>query len=780
MTEASRFQGRDRPTLGYIVLTALMLLVLLYGLWTFWLFARKVGDLFPGILVGYERHLGHYVVGSMTPGNWPALQAQGGLQKGDIIFTIDGRWPENYWQIYLDAARSGASSLTLALERGGRRWEAELPLVPFGWQEFGEAKLPSFVLGLALWLLGFAVYQANPRASQNRVFGIGMVAASSLSLGLFTSEFFSRQGEALVSLPIFGSAFPLMGACIGHFATIFPVQEPASRLYRCRILWYVSAVPLIVAMSYPYAYEATHGGYATPEIRSLAAGAMRTIMIYLALVVLFALARYTVLYRTRHTARIRQQIMTLAWGFGLGILLPLLTFFFQGLSTLWDPTIYQYATLIFGLVAAYTIMRYELFALPQNWAVSFTVGLLAILLAYAFILCLSLILGWRIDPLPVLAAVVVTSFFWRFDTPLRRPLARFLFPKTYLYDVLNVIYQAVAASDLEQWPGIILLVLQQKLHLTYAALWQAKKSAIANRLQLVVLAGEPPPELEVGSCIDARALQEIPAADWLAIRWQGQVIGYLSLGAKETGEVPHEQEKELRNIVAQQLALVLTTLDQMEDLRQVPRRITQAQEAERKRIAADLHDAVQSRLTGLKFTLASLARQVTPNSRAAELVATGRAALQETAEELTAIRSNLTPEIVAARGLVAALEGLVQRVRTRHEVQIELLAEEGVDHCLDRAAQTEVYRVFQQAVHNALIHAGATHIELRLHQKGDHLVFEIADDGCGMPPPSLPDLVAEGHYGLQSMLDRVSLLGGTLLFASGPAGGTVVRGEIPV
>lgn len=763
-----------RARLGHGVVTGLMVAVLAYGLWAFWLFALKIGQPFPGLLVGYERYTAQYVVAPLTPDRWPGLESRRGVHKWDIILAIDGRPPKDFWQIYQDAAKSGAGSVTMRLERDGRQWEAELPLIRFGWQELGEVKLPYFIPGLALWLLGFAIYQAKPQASANRVFGLTAVGFSLLALGVFTTEIFNRAVEPIVSLLPYGVVYPLLGAFAGHLVTIFPVEDRGSRLFRYRYLWYVAAAPIVIAMSYPYVYEMTHGGYAGPVERKIGNWAFQAIAVCIVVAVLFGLIYYVYMYRTQKSTRVRQQIKILAYGVGFGILAPLIPLLIRGMPTTWDPTLSYYMALFFALAVAYAIMRYELFALPQTWAVSLTVGALTLLLAYALIMFLNLVVGWRINPLYVLAGAVLISLFWRFDTPLRRPLARFLFPETYLYSVLNDLYRsagAATAGRLDQLPAAIVHTLQHKLHRTYVALWAIK----ADGIQPVAQAGVLPAGLDPAQGAGLEA-----GAERLPIVWQERTIGCLLLGEKEMGEVPHAQEKDLLQIVAQQTALALAMLEQVEDLRQVPRRITQAQEAERKRIGADLHDAVQSRLTGLKFTLASLERQVAPGSRAAELVSTGRAALQETAEELTAIRSNLTPEIVASRGLVTALGGLAQQVQARRDVTVVLDAGEGLEGCLDHAAQTELYRVFQQAVDNAVSHADPSRIAMRLRREGDRLLFEIADDGRGLPPISLAELVAGGHYGLQSMADRISLLGGTLAFEPGTAGGTLVRGMIPL
>jgi len=88
---------------------------------------------------------------------------------------------------------------------------------------------------------------------------------------------------------------------------------------------------------------------------------------------------------------------------------------------------------------------------------------------------------------------------------------------------------------------------------------------------------------------------------------------------------------------------------------------------------------------------------------------------------------------------------------------------------------TAIYRIAQEAMHNTVKHAHATHVDLRLEQTPGEIKMEIRDNGVGFDPTaSFP-----GHLGLQSMRERVTNLGGTFQIESMPGQGTTLRACVP-
>jgi signal transduction histidine kinase len=101
---------------------------------------------------------------------------------------------------------------------------------------------------------------------------------------------------------------------------------------------------------------------------------------------------------------------------------------------------------------------------------------------------------------------------------------------------------------------------------------------------------------------------------------------------------------------------------------------------------------------------------------------------------------------------------------------------------LPAAVEVAAYRIAAEAVTNAVRHAGATRVEVRLHRGEHDLVVEVADDGRGLEGAAVPETGgADGTgLGLASMHTRAEELGGALTVAGGPASGTCLRAELPL
>ena len=204
-----------------------------------------------------------------------------------------------------------------------------------------------------------------------------------------------------------------------------------------------------------------------------------------------------------------------------------------------------------------------------------------------------------------------------------------------------------------------------------------------------------------------------------------------------------------------------------QERRESARRALGAQEEERLRIARELHDEVGQALTAVLLQLDRA--QASIGGEPAQRVREAREAARVTLEEVRAIARNLRPEALDDLGLAAALRQLcVEAERTG--VLIDRDISSGVT--LDREAEVVVYRVAQEAITNALRHAGAEQIRLTLQPDGDFTVLRIRDDGRGI-----------GHApegaGLRGMRERAVLVGGRLELADSPGGGTSVTLTLP-
>jgi signal transduction histidine kinase len=195
-----------------------------------------------------------------------------------------------------------------------------------------------------------------------------------------------------------------------------------------------------------------------------------------------------------------------------------------------------------------------------------------------------------------------------------------------------------------------------------------------------------------------------------------------------------------------------------------------ASEAERRRIARDLHDGVVQDLAGTAFTLSALARDTDEPTRGG-LVAVGTS-LRENLRSLRSLLVEIHPPDLTAETLPAALEDLCAPAAS-HGVDVTVTVGELGGVSVDDAAL--VWRVAQELVRNTLRHARATTMTVDLGRQDEALVLTVADDGDGFDPATVS---ATAHYGLRGLESLVADHGGTLLIRSRPGEGTHVRLEV--
>jgi len=198
--------------------------------------------------------------------------------------------------------------------------------------------------------------------------------------------------------------------------------------------------------------------------------------------------------------------------------------------------------------------------------------------------------------------------------------------------------------------------------------------------------------------------------------------------------------------------------------------------AERNRLALDLHDAVSQKLFGLVLTAEAAGTLLERDPAAArEQVAKLQALAQEALDELRALVFELRPPDIERDGLAGALRKHIEVVRRLQgrEIELELDGEPASDPARDR----ELFRVVQEALQNAVRHADAAHVVVRLAADGGRLVLEVADDGAGFDPAARD--VRARRLGLTSMEERAARAGGALEIRSAPGAGTTVRLEVP-
>ena len=205
--------------------------------------------------------------------------------------------------------------------------------------------------------------------------------------------------------------------------------------------------------------------------------------------------------------------------------------------------------------------------------------------------------------------------------------------------------------------------------------------------------------------------------------------------------------------------------------------LAEGREAERLRIARDLHDGPVQHLQVLRLRLASLAEgPVSP-----DVLDRVAADVQAVTRDLRRTSEDLRPPMLGPFGLAAALETLAEQVGRDHP-SIDVSADlEDDGQTLPEPVRLALFRVAQEAVSNAIRHGQPTRVDLSLRLAPRAVHVEIADDGVGFEPPDdLLVAVGNGRYGLVGMAERAEILGATLNVESRPGEGTRVRVSAPL
>ena len=251
---------------------------------------------------------------------------------------------------------------------------------------------------------------------------------------------------------------------------------------------------------------------------------------------------------------------------------------------------------------------------------------------------------------------------------------------------------------------------------------------------------------------------------------RGEVIAAFYLTDREGADDFDADDQRLIEMLAAHAAVAIENARLLERSRELS--IVE----ERNRLARELHDSVSQKLFGIVLTAEAAGTLLERDTAAAgaQITRLGELA-QEALTELRELIFELRPASLEQEGLAATLRKQVDMLRRLHGRDIELRIA-GTAHAAPEA-EGEVLRIAQEALNNALRHAGEGRIELRLEARDSRLVVTVADDGVGFDPAA-PG-VRSRRLGLTSMEERARALGGTLAVVSRPGDGTTVTLEVP-
>lgn len=202
-------------------------------------------------------------------------------------------------------------------------------------------------------------------------------------------------------------------------------------------------------------------------------------------------------------------------------------------------------------------------------------------------------------------------------------------------------------------------------------------------------------------------------------------------------------------------------------------RLIDVQEAERARISRELHDDISQKLASLCIATSALRRMSEGEMRVG--VGKLKDQLACLSGDVRRLSHDLHPDVIRHAGVVCALRSLCLEQHSTNGRSLELDMDETLQ--IPGQASLCLYRVAQEALHNASKYANHRTMRLTLHRCGDSAELTIADDGRGFDPDSP---TAKRHLGLISMEERVRLVGGTFRLVSSPGEGTTVFAKVPL
>lgn len=281
---------------------------------------------------------------------------------------------------------------------------------------------------------------------------------------------------------------------------------------------------------------------------------------------------------------------------------------------------------------------------------------------------------------------------------------------------------------------------------------------------------------------------------WVPLMRGIELRGLWLLGERERGAHGHSLQfssQDLRWLTAigRQAALVLEAIHYAEqerlaasNIRALYRQVISAREVERGRMARELHDGILQDLCAVTRDLKALEAQTGAPAAADYADLTARTG--ETVQALRAICNDLRPPLLQ-QDLVSALKALVEGLDARSTAPVRIDTQiqdpQALSSGLSDDMALAIFRITQEALHNAIQHADASEIAVSLTQYPDRLRLTVVDDGRGITGgPDPGRFVAQGHFGLAGMRERAAMIGARLDVQTAIDYGTAVTLQVPL
>ena len=240
----------------------------------------------------------------------------------------------------------------------------------------------------------------------------------------------------------------------------------------------------------------------------------------------------------------------------------------------------------------------------------------------------------------------------------------------------------------------------------------------------------------------------------------GAGLAVVSIGRVQA--VEHESEQRFREVVQTR-----------EELHLLSARLVAAQEEERRNLSRELHDEIGQSMSALLVELGNLDSMLPAGAAAHDQLQRVKGLAETNVKVVRNMALLLRPSMLDDLGLVAALKWQAREVGRRTGMKVRVDAEDVPDTLPDEY-RTCIYRVVQEALHNATRHSRATHVRITVQQREQQIHVTIQDDGHGFQPRE------EKGMGILGMEERVRHLGGVFHIASEPGRGAEVSILLPL
>lgn len=238
-----------------------------------------------------------------------------------------------------------------------------------------------------------------------------------------------------------------------------------------------------------------------------------------------------------------------------------------------------------------------------------------------------------------------------------------------------------------------------------------------------------------------------------------------------------EAVEELQSLRQAIVSLANSAIEKAKLSRRYVNDLIRVQEEERENISREIHDGALQDITALVQRLRLIADDDNITDEQLRLVQEAGKIAMTGVRDLRSTCNGLTPPWLDL-GIAQALTELSERMSEQQKINISLYIDE-IER-LPEGATLAFYRVSQEAIYNSVQHGKAENVRISLKDEGESVVLQIEDDGQGF---EVPDDIAEfrvgGHRGLSNMLERMSLVGGTITITSGAGEGTIIHCVLP-